>query len=227
MQEEESKDNSRAQRADRNRRLRERNRRRLDFDSEEEPDDYIIDDVIEQEESEISEDSLMRDVSKKKAVIRNHNFYSNRVQEDDVTSEEVSPERKATSKSKSNQYAGMFSSNRVIVEEEKEKVGAIKSFSTFLSRNNTENYVFERKLTSDGYHIDVDEAVEMRDQDKTVLDCALCKKKKGEFSLIGPFKYYIKDKVTDEMVYWFHRECLERNDIVKQVNRYEFAHIHD
>ena len=65
----------------------------------------------------------------------------------------------------------------------------------------------------------------MNEQDKSNLDWALCKKKKGEHRLIGPFKYYINDKVRDEMVYWFHREWLERNEIVKQINKYEFDNI--
>jgi len=29
------------------------------------------------------------------------------------------------------------------------------------------------------------------------------------------------------MTYWFHRECLERNDIVKQLNKYEFDNLQE
>jgi hypothetical protein len=44
---------------------------------------------------------------------------------------------------------------------------------------------------------------------------------------MGPFKYFVEDKIGDEMVYWFHRDCLERNDLVKQINKYEFEGIQD
>lgn len=216
-----------AQREERERRRRARNRRREIDDSNDDPDDYVVDDVVE-EESEDSEDSLLQETSiKKKAVIRNHNFYSSRMEEDKDESddEEIIPQKVVPPKK--NQFTGIFSDRKVIVEEEKENYGSFKSFGHFLSRNNNETYTDEKTRTRDGYAIDVEEALNLRKEDKSQLDCALCKKKRGDYSLIGPFKYYIQDKVIDEMVYWFHRECLERNDIVNQISKHEFEHIQE
>jgi hypothetical protein len=213
------------QRDERRKRVRERNRRRHD-DSVDDPEDYVIEEYEDHEISEDSEDSLLNDTTSKKAVVRNHNFYSSRMNDDEGDLEDPIVDRpRSMSKPSITKYLGPLSSSRIIVEEEKES--GLKSIGHYLSRNTDEYYNHENKLVSDGFHIDTKEAIKMQNEDKTSLDCGICKKKRGEHTLIGPFRYYIKDRVTDEMVYWFHRECLERNDIVTQVSKYEFENIQE
>lgn len=223
---EERKNERHRQRNERRNRVKERNRRRND-DSVDDPEDYVIEDEGDHDISEDSEDSLLRDAAtNKKPVVRNHNFYSSRLNDDEEESEEIIEERpRSMSKPNAIKYSGPLSSNRVIVEEEKDT--SLKSAGQYFSRNSKEEYKFEKRSTDDGYYIDSNEAIKMQNEDKSLLDCGICKKKRGEHTLIGPFKYYIKDRETDEMVYWFHRECLERNDIVKQVSKYEFENIQE
>lgn len=206
-----------SQRNDRERRRRERNRRRGDEDSNDDPYDYVMDSVVENEESEVaSEDSYVEElINKKKPVVRNHNFASSRIEEaKDETSNEDEDLLRPPKPKTNNQYKGIFMSNRIVAEEDKDSMGNFKSFSHFLSHTNDENYDTTPNSTSSGYRIDIEDAIKLKKEDKSQFDCALCKKKRGEFSLIGPFKYFIGERVVDEMVYWFHRECLERNDIV-------------
>ena len=47
---------------------------------------------------------------------------------------------------------------------------------TNIFQNESEDYVFIPQLKDDGYRIDVKEALKLKDQDKTTLDCIFWKK---------------------------------------------------
>ena len=223
---EENKNSERRQRYERNRRIRDRNRRRGEEDDDESEDmeDYAIQDLIEDEESE--EDSIMK-LEGSSRITRNRN--NDNSSHDPPFPDEISEERKDEAESISSTKSTPLvipSSSRIISEDDKDE-DLIKPTGFYVSQNNEENYQLENSEMKDGYQIDIEEAIKMKDEDKSALDCGLCKKKRGEFSLIGPFKYFLNNKATDEMVYWFHRECLERNDIVKQISKYEFDNIQE
>jgi hypothetical protein len=108
------------QRDERRKRVRERNRRRHD-DSVDDPEDYVIEEYEDHEISEGSEDSLLNDTTSKKAVVRNHNFYSSRMNDDEGDLEDPIVDRpRSMSKPSITKYLGPLSSSRIIVEEEKD-----------------------------------------------------------------------------------------------------------
>jgi len=168
---EERKQPSELQNQARQRRSRQRNRLRND-DSNDEPEDSVVDDVVENEESEVSDESLVDYSNTKKPVVRNHNFASSRIQEESE-SEEIAQEKSVTAKSEKNSYPHMFSTSRVVLEEEEKGESIGKTFSNLMSSGNNENYIFEQQLKEDGYRIDTEEALQKKDEDKSLFSCAL------------------------------------------------------
>lgn len=196
-----------------------------DEHSREDPNDFKLDDESEEHadsDDDYSEEYVSEKRSKNKNPKRNHNFYSSPNKLDE-SEEEMIMQSNLRSDSKTCPNNSLFGCKRVIVEEVKNR--QISIYSNFIHQNNSEDYKFESELTTDDYRIDVEEALKMNNTDKSQLDCMFCKKKKGEESLLGPFKFFIKNQPTEGMIYWIHRQCLERNDIIKQVNRYEFKNV--
>ncbi|CAI2386780.1 unnamed protein product [Moneuplotes crassus] len=212
------------QRQERERRRRERNRRRGDDDNSDE-DEFIIQDMVENEESEASIDFVMRDEESSVNHTRPNPLYASRSPINESESEEEVIENGVLEKHESCKV--VLPSSDWIIPNDAIDGDQIMPVGHYLSINCNEDYQFEQKMEGKGYKIDIEEAQRMIKRDKSNLDCALCKKKGGEGSLIGPFKYFINDLATDEMIYWFHRECLERNDIVEKVSTYEFSKIQE
>lgn len=190
-----------------------------------EEEEFVIQDMVENEESEQSENFSMNDMDpefRENGANQGYPSRSPMVQEDSI--EEII--ENGTLEKELTQQIVLPSGNRTITDDITSGVQILTS-GHYSSINPEEDYKFTQNMEGKGYKIDIEEAQKMMHQDKSGLDCGLCKKKGGEASLIGPFKYFINDQATDEMTYWFHRECLERNNIVVQKSRYEFENIQE
>ena len=121
--EEERKINQREERAQR--RMNRTVKRNDDHSNEpsisvDDSEEYL-EDIEEEIDSEYSDDSLMREAAtKKKAVIRNHNFYSSKVKknESESDSDEIITSRPSLGLTKKSNTKDLLNTTRVIYEEE-------------------------------------------------------------------------------------------------------------
>lgn len=163
------------------RQMRRLNRRRLrgevdynennsNSDQNEEEEDYRINDIAEEGHGseEEDEEEFTSEIETKRTPVRNHNFYSNRVGNDE-SEEEIVFEKKNENSRKLSVNQNTSLEERIVVVEETKTVG-IPGFSSLLHKNNDEDFKFEMQLDEDGYKIDIEEALKYKDQDKSMLD---------------------------------------------------------
>jgi hypothetical protein len=207
------------QREARNRRFRQRNRVRNE-DSEDDPEDYVFDEVQSEESKEeyhlanrsnrnknpsqqekdhkyssqnsddynipIEEESeeelhmmnnfdRQREYGLKKPVNRNGILdRKNRRNVIDSDSDDEMLESQPVNKTLQNEYNPMLGITKITIEEEEKGTETpFRSFSHFLSIHNNENFDFTSEIKGDAYKIDKEKALEMKDHDKYLLNCAL------------------------------------------------------
>lgn len=168
--------NANEQREARNRRFLQRNRVRNSYVEDSDSEDYVLG-VVENEESEeefnISNGEEDKEYEHKKPVNRNgvlDRRGRGSIVESDSDDEMIDVQ--LTNKPNSDECNPMLGLTKITVEDEGTEM-PWRSYSHFLCMHSSEDFEFKNEMKGDGYRIDKEAALAMKNEDKSSLNCAL------------------------------------------------------